>query len=432
MATPLSSYYQNKKVNPYEQYQQMSTMATPTASAVPPATTAYNQPPVNTLDVLGGGISDAVSKLKVLQDRIATEGVTGLTPNQNVGGNAGVGAGVGGNTGSSAIDPNTQAILDALAKIGGSSNIDDIFDQYSQFREKMGIPAKEQAVATAETGVAGVQTKIKTVEDQINNLEADITARASGKMVTAPYLRRQLAVEGTPLRSQLSDLVSQQDVYQRGFTSAQSALSSAGGDFGDFSTLYGLTQKQTPVQELQQMIATELTKKGLNIGSYYQEPAKQSYTEVSPGNTVIDTSGKVIYTAPAKAEETGAIPGLTKAQETAFWSAIDKAKNELQQGEVWGNVWNRVKNQFPKVDNAQIDNALGTSWREPGAYQKFLSGKEKPPATLEQIKSQTKSIFQQYKDSGYKRKDIENQWKSENNTTTLSPIVKSILDEMFK
>jgi len=60
-------------------------------------------------------------------------------------------------------------------------------------------------------------------------------------------------------------------------------------------------------------------------------------------------------------------------EDTKFWAAIDKGKNELEQGETWGNVWNRIKMQFPSTPDSKIDEALGKSWREGGAYQAFKS-----------------------------------------------------------
>jgi len=55
----------------------------------------------------------------------------------------------------------------------------------------------------------------------------------------------------------------------------------------------------------------------------------------------------------------------------------------------------------------------------------------KPTPTVQDIQTQAKDVFNQYKTAGYTRKQIEDQWKSENNTTTISPLVKSILDELY-
>lgn len=67
--------------------------------------------------------------------------------------------------------------------------------------------------------------------------------------------------------------------------------------------------------------------------------------------------------------------------DTKFWSRIDATRNELQQGETWGSVWNRIKTQFPSVSNEKIDNALGGGikdgvpwgWARSGASQEFQS-----------------------------------------------------------
>ena len=62
-------------------------------------------------------------------------------------------------------------------------------------------------------------------------------------------------------------------------------------------------------------------------------------------------------------------------READFWSAISAGLNELQQGENWGNVWNKIHQRFPEIPNETIDSALGTSWREYGAFQEFIGKK---------------------------------------------------------
>ena len=68
--------------------------------------------------------------------------------------------------------------------------------------------------------------------------------------------------------------------------------------------------------------------------------------------------------------------GNGPTNDTKFWTEVDGARNELQQGEPWGNVWSRIKQQFPNKTDAEIDNALGTSWRETGAYQEWAKSKK--------------------------------------------------------
>lgn len=78
-------------------------------------------------------------------------------------------------------------------------------------------------------------------------------------------------------------------------------------------------------------------------------------------------------TTKGEAAALGIIPQkeAVGTSDSAFWTAINRGVNDLQQGIVWGEVFNRIKQQFPNVPNSQIDNALGTSFREPGAFEAF-------------------------------------------------------------
>lgn len=70
---------------------------------------------------------------------------------------------------------------------------------------------------------------------------------------------------------------------------------------------------------------------------------------------------------------------------TKFWEEVDAAKNELQQGEPWGSVYGRLKLQFPDASNETIDQALGTQWREPGAYQAWVKSKKVPTSAEAEV-----------------------------------------------
>lgn len=43
----------------------------------------------------------------------------------------------------------------------------------------------------------------------------------------------------------------------------------------------------------------------------------------------------------------------------------------LQKGESWGTVYDRIKQRFPDIPNEEIDTALGMEWKEGGAYEKY-------------------------------------------------------------
>lgn len=54
-----------------------------------------------------------------------------------------------------------------------------------------------------------------------------------------------------------------------------------------------------------------------------------------------------------------------------FYSAVASGVNELQSGEDWGTVWSRIKSRFPHRSDSEIDQQLGTAWRNPGAFEAY-------------------------------------------------------------
>jgi len=63
-------------------------------------------------------------------------------------------------------------------------------------------------------------------------------------------------------------------------------------------------------------------------------------------------------------------------QEKAFDSAVSDGIAQLQKGEDWGTVWNRIYTKFKGIGSDEdlvlaIDSGLGTSWREGGAFEKY-------------------------------------------------------------
>lgn len=93
------------------------------------------------------------------------------------------------------------------------------------------------------------------------------------------------------------------------------------------------------------------------------------------------------------------------ASDTKFQTAINRGISSLKQGETWGVVWNRIKQQFPAASSADIDTALGgsakvpgqgeqgpimlTGWASPGAYQRYkenqISYKNETASTIDSV-----------------------------------------------
>lgn len=68
------------------------------------------------------------------------------------------------------------------------------------------------------------------------------------------------------------------------------------------------------------------------------------------------------------------------SSDKAFWAAIDKGISQLNSGSSWGDVWNRVAQQFPEIDPNVIDRGLGLDKREKGYYQNLVGSKSQSQA----------------------------------------------------
>jgi hypothetical protein len=71
--------------------------------------------------------------------------------------------------------------------------------------------------------------------------------------------------------------------------------------------------------------------------------------------------------------KTGMTPTGGSSSTNALNTALEKGRNDLEAGYSWGSVWNRIHQQFPNATTDQIDNGLGTEWREGGAYEAYRS-----------------------------------------------------------
>ena len=167
------------------------------------------------------------------------------------------------------------------------------------------------------------------------------------------------------------------------------------------------------------------------------ENGTRKLTEVSPGATLFDpATGKAIYTAPTAKKTDGLSEEKDAVRISNIQSFIDnkKGSNGLiawetyqQAAQKWigqGGTTSDFKTAFPAeslMDKGNL-NKLPESL-QPTGY--------KPTPTVQDIQTQTEDVFKQYQSAGYSRKQIEDQWKSENNTTSISPLIKGTLDKLY-
>lgn len=143
-----------------------------------------------------------------------------------------------------------------------------------------------------------------------------------------------------------------------------------------------------------------------------------TYVDTPAKRDALRAKGYEIFTAPngrtyAKAPEvkttgggasvTDVISGLPKG----FMTAAQKEIGNLQKGETWGTVWNRMKMNFPMATNEQIDTALGGSVTQAvgpttktGEAPKVFSGWATP------------GEFERWKQKQYKQTDSP-QWQQQ-------------------
>jgi hypothetical protein len=155
---------------------------------------------------------------------------------------------------------------------------------------------------------------------------------------------------------------------------------------------------QLEITNLQNQIAQQKTSEqnAFNNNIATQELALKQQEANKPGtSTTYQTDNNGNVTAITINTTTGAVIsqkslgaiGTTKTepkdtsdakQEAEFNGAIATGLTQLKQGESWGTVWDRIHSQFagsipdPALSTL-IDNALGTAWRTPGAYQNYMS-----------------------------------------------------------
>ena len=100
--------------------------------------------------------------------------------------------------------------------------------------------------------------------------------------------------------------------------------------------------------------------------------------------TIDTTTGAVINKQSlgitTKVSGSGSGSSSDAKQEAAFNSAISSGIDQLKSGEDWGTVWNRIYSMFrgvipDAVLQQLIDQGLGTSWREAGAYENYIAKK---------------------------------------------------------
>lgn len=190
---------------------------------------------------------------------------------------------------------------------------------YAEKETALGIPGKRKALT-------GITQEVLDVEELLDKLEEDVGTRIGGKLVTGAEERRQLAIEGRPLREQMADLMRSEARAGAGLAGAR----------GELATMMGLEEKE---------------RAGAKMGLELLPLFKEALTYETPGSEA--------------------------ARKLAELIAIEEAKKTGEYG-----VYRPKEPKEPTYPTSYREWELAG---KPGTYEKWLEKKEETPTEAGQL-----------------------------------------------
>lgn len=289
-----------------------------------------------------------------------------------------------GNLGGSAPKaPNFQEIYDKAVTAGtqdSQSQFDALTTQLQQ-REQRKNEAIAQIADNPYLSEATMSGRIAKLTNQYNNdaqalvgqqstLQNKINVAKADAQVKLNIAQNQYNIENQQYQQRLQQI--NQYLAAGLFNDANSA------DIADIANSTGMSTSM-----IQSIINTSKTR----------NEVKPQLMTVDDGTNqkilAVDANGRVVN-AEIIGESQAAITARTNAtsgggssqakadeqMQVRFEKAIADGIKQLQGGSQWGEVWNRIKTLFPDAPPELIDSLLGTSWRQPGAYQAYQANKK--------------------------------------------------------
>lgn len=279
-----------------------------------------------------------------------------------ISGGSSSGMGTGFSTGSIApINLNTmydQAMNDPALKA-----LQDELIAKKTARDSAEADINDNPFYTEATRVGRLAKLSEKADDEINTLQSQIDGKKADALVKINIATQQYDIESK--------------AYQQNLDKLNTLISSG--------AIVGASSKDISQIALATGMSTDMVRSIVDTTKKNQRQTQVVTATDDNGNVtvaVIDSqTGERISQNSLGAignKQTGSGTSSDDKQQKAFDEAVETGIAQLQKGESWGTVWNRIYTKFKGIGDDEdlrlaIDSGLGTSWREGGAYERYKS-----------------------------------------------------------
>lgn len=273
----------------------------------------------------------------------------------------GSGAGVGFSTGTIApINLNTmyeQAMNDPALKA-----LQDELVAKQTARDQAEAGINDNPYYTEATRVGKIAKLNERANDEINTLQSQVEAKKADALVKINIATQQYDIESK--------------AYQQNLDKLNTLISSG--------AIVGASSKDISQIALATGMSTDMVRSIIDNTKKSQRQTQVVTATDDNGNVTVavidsqtgETIGKNSLGAIGNKQGSGSAKDTEEKQQRAFDEAIETGMAQLQKGESWGTVWNRIYTKFKGIGSDEdlrlaIDSGLGTSWREGGAYERY-------------------------------------------------------------
>lgn len=215
--------------------------------------------------------------------------------------------------------------------------------------------------ASEATRVGKIRRLDESAQREILTLEQKLAQRKADAQVKVNIATQQYQIDSQQYQNELNKL--------NMLMTSGALLNANGNDVAQIAMATGLTTSM--IRSIQAKMKADQVKPQVITSTNDAGVVTVSVIDANTGNVIGQNSLGKIGNAQGG--------GSDSTTEKAFNSAIASGISQLKQGEDWGVVYDRILGQFAgTVDPSEIDllktaidQGLGLSWREGGAYENY-------------------------------------------------------------